>query len=68
MNTLKQLLFAVAVMICFSMTAAAQKGNPPPKETPPIIPVQPEKNKPKDDKPKDDNKKPSSFIVYLRKN
>ncbi len=54
-------------MICFSMSASAQKGNPPPKETPPVIPVQPDKNKPpKDDKPKDDRKKPGAFIVYFR--
>lgn len=67
MKTLKQLTIAAAVMICFSMSASAQKGNPPPKETPPVIPVQPDKNKPpKDDKPKDDRKKPGAFIVYFK--
>ena len=67
MNTLKQLLFAVAVMICFSMTASAQKDpdkNPPPKAPPPIIIVQP---KPTPDKPKDDKKKPESLMFYFRK-
>ncbi|MGI8788206.1 MAG: hypothetical protein ACR2HG_10645 [Pyrinomonadaceae bacterium] len=67
MRTLKQLLFAVAVMICFSMTASAQKDGdkkPPPKKDPPIIVVEPKK--PKDDKPKDDKKKPEAFVLYFK--
>jgi hypothetical protein len=74
MRVLKQLLFAVAVMICFSITASAQrqdeKKNPPPKKTPPVIVVPPkndDKNKPKDDRNNDnrnDNKKkPEGFYL-----
>ncbi|MDQ3062863.1 MAG: hypothetical protein M3R14_08395 [Acidobacteriota bacterium] len=70
MKTLKQLLFAVAVMICFSMTASAQKEGdkkPPPKpKDPPVIVVEPKTPKPKDDKPKDDKKKPQAFILYFK--
>jgi len=75
MKTLKQLLFAVAVMICFSITASAQKEGdkkPPPKEKPPVIVVEPKTPKPKDDKPKDDKPKddkkkpPQAFIFYFR--
>ncbi|MDQ3712797.1 MAG: hypothetical protein M3388_11355 [Acidobacteriota bacterium] len=70
MKTLKQLLFAIAVMICFSMTASAQKEEdkkPPPKKgEPPIIVVEPKDKKPKDEKPKDDKKKPQMFVLYFR--
>ncbi len=70
MKTLKHLIFALAVMICFSMTASAQKEGdkkPPPKEgKPPVIVVEPKDKKPKDEKPKDDKKKPQAFIFYFR--
>jgi len=69
MKTLEQLLFAVAIMICFSMTASAQKEGdkkPPPKDKPPVIVVEPKTPKPKDDKPKDDKKKPQVSIFYFR--
>ncbi len=70
MKTLKQLLFAVAVMICFSMTAAAQKEGdkkPPPKKDPPVVVVKPKDDKPKDDKPKDEkDKKPEAMVFYFR--
>lgn len=71
MNILKQLLFAAAVMICFSMTASAQKegdkNNPPPKDKPPVVIVK-DKDKPKDDKdkPKDDRKKPQAVLLFFR--
>ena len=68
MKTLKQLLFAVAMMICFSMPASAQKEGdkkPPPKKDPPVVIVK-DKDKPKEDKPKDDKKKPQTFIFYFR--
>ena len=68
MKTLKQLLFAVAMMICFSMTASAQKEGdkkPPPKKDPPVVIVK-DKDKPKEDKPKDDKKKPQAFVFYFR--
>jgi len=68
MKTLKQLLFTVAVMICFSMTASAQKEGDkktPPKKDPPIVIVK-DKDKPKEDKPKDDKKKPQAFILYFK--
>lgn len=68
MKTLKQLLFAVAVVIGLTMSASAQKDGDkktPPKEgKPPIVVVEPKK--PKDDKPKDDRKKPQAEIFYLR--
>ena len=70
MKVLKQILFAAAVLICFSMTASAQKdGDKKPKNpNPPIIIVQPkndDKNKPKgDERPKEDKKKPES--AYLK--
>jgi len=74
MKTLKQILFAVAVMICFSITASAQKEGdkkPPPKQDPPVIVVEPKdkkpkEEKPKEEKPKDDKKKPQAFIIYFR--
>ncbi len=70
MKTLKQLLFAVAVMICFSITASAQKEGdkkPPPKpKDPPVIVVEPKDKKPKDEKPKDDKKTPPASIFYFR--
>lgn len=70
MKTLKHILFAAIVTICFSMTASAQKegdkNNPPPKKDPPIVVVK-DKDKPKDDKPKDDKKKPQAVIFYLQK-
>lgn len=63
MNNLKQLLFAVALIVGVSISASAQKEGdkkPPPKDKPPVIVVEPKK--PKDDKPKDDNKKPTAMI------
>ena len=67
MKLVKPLLFAAAVVICFSITGLAQNQDPkkvPPKGTPPII-VVPTPNKDKDkDKPKNDNKKPG--MAYLR--
>ena len=69
MKTLKQLLFAIAIVISVSMTASAQKDGdkkPPPKPSPPIIVVEPKK--PKEDKPKNDDKrkKPEAFILNFR--
>ena len=71
MKVLKQLLFAVAVMICFSITASAQNQGdkkPPPKEKPPVIVVEPKKpkenDKPKENNPNNDKKKPG--FAYLR--
>ncbi len=70
MKTLKHLLFALAVMICFSITASAQnegdRKTPPKKDTPVVIVKDKDKDKPKDDKPKDDKKKPQEFIFYFR--
>jgi len=66
-KTLKHSLFAVALVVGFSMTATAQKEGDkktPPKEKPPVIVVNPEK-KPKEDKPKDD-KKPGAMIFGNR--
>ena len=66
MNTLKKILLVVAVTICFSMTASAQRDDrkTPPKEgKPPVIPVQP---KPTPDKPKDDRKRPGAVMFYFK--
>jgi len=70
---LTQLFFAVAVMVCLSMTAAAQQDGEkkprPPKEPPPVIVPgdKPRKEKPKEEKPKDDkNKKPEAAVFYFR--
>jgi hypothetical protein len=56
---LKKLLFMSMFVICFSMTAMAQRDdnqNRPPKnpDQPVIIPK--EKDRPKPERPKDDNK------------
>ena len=72
MKTLKQLLFAIAIIIGISMTTSAQKEGekkpPPPKPSPPVIVVPPRKNPPKEDKPKNDDKrkKPEAFILNFR--
>jgi hypothetical protein len=71
MKVLKQILFAVAITICFTLTASAQKQDdkkPPEKKNPPEIEVVP-KDRPKDrpkeeDKPKNDKKKPQT--AYLK--
>jgi hypothetical protein len=69
MKVLKQILFAIAVTICFSLTASAQKGDDkkPKDPKPPVIIVVPKGNeRPKEnDKPKgDEKKKPQS--AYLK--
>ena len=69
MKTLKQLLFAMTIVIAVSMTALAQKEGDkklPPKPSPPVIVVEPKK--PKEEKPKDDDKrkKPEAFIFNFR--
>ncbi len=66
-NTLKQLLFAFALVVVVSITASAQKEGdkkPPPKKDPPVIVVTP-KNPPKEDKPKSD-KKPEAMIFNIK--
>lgn len=70
MKTLKQILFAMTILIGVSITAAAQKDGdkkPPPKQgNPPVIVVVP-KDKPKEEKPKDDKpKKPQAFMFNFR--
>ncbi len=69
MKTLKQLLFAMTIVIGVSMTASAQKDSdkkPPPKPNPPVIVVEPKK--PKEEKPKNDDKrkKPEAFMSNFR--
>lgn len=73
MKTLKQLLFAMVLVIGISITASAQedKGSkkPPPKGPPPVIVVPPrDRDKPKEDKPKNDDKrkKPEVFMFNFR--
>lgn len=70
MKTLKQLLFAIALIVGFSLTASAQRDNgdkkPPPKPSPPVIVVPPKP--PKDEKPKNDDKRkrPEAFLFNFR--
>lgn len=70
MKNIKQLLFAAAFAVCFSVTAvSAQKqedGKKPPPKNPPVVVVEPKKDKPKEDKPKDDKKRPQSMIFYFK--
>ena len=72
MKTLKQLLFAMVIVIGVSMTASAQKEGdkkPPPKQDPPVIVVRPKNHdKPKEEKPKteDKRKKPEAFMFNFR--
>ncbi len=70
MKILKQLLFTVAVTLCFSTMASAQKQDDkkPPKD-PPVVVVKDKKDKPKEDnqnKGKDDNVKRPEMMSYRR--
>lgn len=71
MKILKQLLFAVAIMFCFSIAASAQKqDDKKPKKDPPVVVVK-EKDPKKEDKPKkekDDNVKKPPMEFYLSEN
>lgn len=73
MKVLKQILFAAAVVVCFSITASAQKGQddkkPKNPETPKIKVVPKEGEKPKgNERPKgDDRKKPQSAYLITNK-
>ena len=64
MKVLRQILFATAIVIGFSLSVSAQKGGDdkkrPPKDPPTIqVPDKKEpKEKPKDDDRKNDKKKP----------
>lgn len=70
MKNLKQLLLAIALVVGISITASAQNNDgkkPPPKERPPVVPVEPKK--PKEDKPKDNDKgKKPGIVFYLSEN
>ena len=70
-NIFKQLLFTVAFIFCISMTASAQDGKKLPKKDPPVVVVEPKKDKPKEDKPRDNNnnnkgKKPQTFFLIQK--
>ena len=70
MKNLKHILLAIALVAGISLTASAQNNdnkNRPPKEKPPVVPVEPKK--PKEDKPKnnDKGKKPEIYF-YLSEN
>lgn len=71
MKILKQLLFTIAVMLCFSIAASAQKqDDKKPKKDPPVVVVK-DKEKPKEGKPKkdkDDNVKKPGMEFYLSEN
>ena len=69
MKVLKQLLFAVAMTICISLSVSAQqkpddKKNTPPKTNVPVIPLVPKERPRENDRPKDDKKKPET--AYLK--
>lgn len=70
MKNLKQTLLAIALVVGFSLTASAQNNDqkkPPPKEKPPVVPVEPKK--PKEDKPKDsDRGKKPQISFYISEN
>ncbi len=68
MKNLKHILLAITLVAGISLTASAQNNdnkNRPPKEKPPVVPVEPKK--PKEDKPKDKGKKPEIYF-YLSEN
>lgn len=73
MKILKQLLFTIAVMLCFSIAASAQKQDdkkPPPKKNPPVVVVEDKKPK-KEEQPKkdkDDNVKKPPIEFFLSEN
>ncbi len=70
MKNLKHILLTIALVVGISITASAQNNdnkNRPPKEKPPVVPVEPKK--PKEDKPKNDNKgKKPGIVFYLSEN
>ncbi len=69
MKNLKHILLAIALIVGMSISASAQKDEkkPPPKERPPVVPVEPKK--PKEDKPKDNDKgKKPGIVFYLSEN
>lgn len=70
MKNLKQILLTIALVVGISITASAQNNDnrkPPPKEKPPVVPVEPKK--PKDEKPKDNDKgKKPGMVFYLAEN
>lgn len=70
MKEFKKILLGIALIIGFSMTASAQSNdnkNRPPKDKPPVVPVEPKK--PKDEKPKNDNRgKKPEMSFYISEN
>ena len=60
MNTLKQILFTITVVIGLSIAISAQKNDdqkkPPPKDPPPVVNPGGEKKPPRDNPPRDTNK------------
>ena len=60
MNTLKQILFTITVVIGLSIAISAQKNDdqkkPPPKDPPPVVNPGGEKKPPRDSPPRDTNK------------
>lgn len=70
MKLLKQILFAIAVAMCFSITASAQKQDDkkPKDPKPPVIIVVPKGDeKPKgNEKPKDNDKPKKPQSAYLK--
>lgn len=67
MKILKQLIFAVALIVCVSVSVSAQKdeGKRPKKGNPPIIVVGNDGKKPKEDKPKEDDRRKKPQINFF---
>lgn len=64
MKNTKQMILAAVFTAAVAVSVSAQKDgdkNPPPKEKPPVIVVNPDKKPPKEDRPKD-GKKPFAMI------
>lgn len=72
MNTLKQLIFTLTMVVGLSLAVSAQKNNdqkkPPPKDPPPTVNPRgdkpPPRNPPREDKPK----KPGMAYLLLQAN
>ena len=67
MKMLKNLLFTLILLVGCSLVAFGQsndnRGNPPPKKDPPVVPVEPKKTPAPTPKPQKPPKKPESQLI-----